>query len=666
MLQPRNLLVQCLWTGGLALVSLLAMYGWPVAATAHPAAMTVSNQSQAITPTVSIELAPENGSFVDTLVSLPGVEYGSASWGDCNNDAAPDILLTGQISSTLKIARVYQQQIGGGFTLAASFTAVIHGAAAWGDYDNDNWLDLALTGDGITGPLAQVWHNKRNSSICTFSLGAANLIGVRHSIVAWGDYTGDGQLDLLLAGDDGTQPVTKFYRNRHGTFTDSGLNLPGIQNGAAALGDYNSDGWVDLLLTGSTIGAAPLTRIYRNDGHGALTDTQAGLPALSSSAAAWGDYDNDGDLDLILEGTSATNTAIAEIYRNDQGAFVKNNTAGTLLGSLDWTEAAWGDYDTDGYLDVLISSNDFASAYRNEITGSFASGIYVGPSRLAAGTAVWGHYDYDRNLDVLLTGRSLTGPVTKIYRYSTIASTLPPEAPRNLTAAVIAPDVVLHWSPPLTDDHTSLSGLSYNLRVGTQPGGIDIIAPMAITGTGYRLLPALGNVYHAQTFTLRNLSLGQKYYWSVQAIDTSFLGSSFAAESTFQIPHRVFLPAILKNFISYYTAEWETEPNNTYLQANGPLKSGRVYRGVHNDEKDYYGLYLRDGGTVDVDMISPSGGTQIQLFYQVADVGHRVGFDPTPPYHINYTGAPGWYYIYVYTNPAYVGTEIYTLTAKFP
>jgi hypothetical protein len=136
------------------------------------AATAVSDQSAAITPTISVELAPENGSFVDTLVSLPGVEYSSASWGDCNNDAAPDILLTGQVSSTLKIARVYQQQIGGGFTLAASFTAVIHGAAAWGDYDNDSWLDIA-DGQVQQAPCAGV-AQQRNGSNCTFP-AAANL-----------------------------------------------------------------------------------------------------------------------------------------------------------------------------------------------------------------------------------------------------------------------------------------------------------------------------------------------------------------------------------------------------------------------------------------------------------------------------------------------------------
>jgi hypothetical protein len=172
-----------------------------------------------------------------------------------------------------------------------------------------------------------------------------------------------------------------------------------------------------LLLTGLTASGAPTTTLFHNNRHDTLIGVEAGLPALSDSAAAWGDYDTDGYLDLLLEGTTSTSYYTAAVYRNNHDTFVWNDKAGNLLGSLDWTGAAWGDFDTDGYLDALISTNSLARAYRNEITGSFAAGIDVGTSGLDNGSAVWGHYDDDRNLDVLLTGRSLSGLVTKIYRY---------------------------------------------------------------------------------------------------------------------------------------------------------------------------------------------------------------------------------------------------------
>jgi hypothetical protein len=667
MFQHRLYLFRGVLAGLLALIGLLAMGAVPSGLAVQLTSTSTPDQLPVITPTISIDLAPDNGPFVEVQsTNLPGVQDGSAHWGDCNNDTASDILLTGQVSSTLRIARVYQQQAGGSFAFAATFADLIHGAAAWGDYDNDGWLDVALTGESAGVPISRLYRNMRNGTTCTFSMTAASLIGVRHSAVAWGDYNGDGQLDLLLAGNNGSQPVTRLYRNNRGSFIDSGLSLPGIQDGAAIWGDYNNDGWVDLLLTGSTVGGAPLTKLYRNTGSGGLIDTQASLPALSNSAAAWGDYDNDGDLDLLLEGTTAAGAYIAEIYRNNQGVLVKNTGADTLMGNFTWTTAAWGDYDTDGYLDAVVSTGGAATVYRNEITGSFAAGIAVGSS-LLSGTVAWGNYDNDLNLDILVAGRDLLGAVvTRIYRYSNITASKPPSMPMNLTAAIAGPNVTLRWSSPITDDHTPLAGLSYNLRVGTQPGGIDVIAPMAMPGTGNRLLPAVGNVYQARAITLTSLSVGQRYYWSVQAIDTSYLGSRFAVEGNFLIPHRAFLPAVLKDHFSYYTSEWETEPNNTYQQANGALKSGQIYRGVHNDEKDYYSVYLQAAGTLGVSMSSPNSGTQLQLFYQIADVDHRVGFDLTSPYQITYTGAPGWYYIYVHTNPALVGSQTYTLTATYP
>jgi hypothetical protein len=670
MFQQRPGLIRCFLATALSLLGALAVACLPTAMAAPIA--SVVDRLPPITSTVPIDLALSNGSFIEApKANLPGVQSGSANWGDCNNDSGSDVLFTGQVSATLRIARVYQQQMDGTFAqpAEAEFSGVMNGAAAWGDYDNDGWLDVALTGESITGPISQIWHNERNGASCAFSL-VANLIGVRNSAGAWGDYNTDGQLDLILVGTDGTQLVTRIYRNDHGSFTDSGLSLPGIQNGAAAWGDYDNDGQADLLLTGTTVNDVPLTKIYHNDGHGVLIEVPTSLPALSDSAAAWGDYDNDGDLDLLLEGKTEAVPAVAALYRNEHGVFVKNVDADQLMGSLTWTGAAWGDYDTDGYVDVLIGSDSFAKAYRNEITGSFATGIQVGPS-LLNGTTAWGHYDTDYNLDILLTGLSGGGRITKIYKYSNFISSAPPDAPTNLSATIDGSDVVLHWSPPLTDDHTLLDGLSYNLRIGTQPGGIDIIAPMAIVTTnltidGYRLLPALGNVYQARSVTLTNLSLGQKYYWSVQAIDTSYLGSNFAEERDFQIPHRVFLPVLLKDFVSVYTSDWETEPNNTYLQANGALESGHTYQGQHNDARDYYSVYLSEGGTISVDMGSSNGGTQIHLFYQVADVAHRLGYDPAPPYHLGFNNQPaGWYYVMVFTDEHYY-TQTYTMTVTYP
>ncbi len=114
-------------------------------------------------------------------------------------------------------------------------------------------------------------------------------------------------------------------------------------------------------------------------------------------------------------------------------------------------------------------------------------------------------------------------------------SNSPPTAPTNLAVQVKGHGGVKMMWGAATDDHTPASGLNYNIRVGSSPGGVDIVSPEADPVTGRRLVVQLGNAYERLFSLVTNLS-GGKYYWSVQAIDTAFAGGAFATESTFVIP----------------------------------------------------------------------------------------------------------------------------------
>ena len=93
--------------------------------------------------------------------------------------------------------------------------------------------------------------------------------------------------------------------------------------------------------------------------------------------------------------------------------------------------------------------------------------------------------------------------------------------------------------------------------------------------------------------------------------------------------------------------------------------SNREYRGYPDDQRDYFSIHPLSGGQITITLKNHTGqGVQLQLFY--GDVGHRVGYDPDPPYKIEYLGDPGWYYIYIYTASGYNNTTAYTLRATFP
>lgn len=156
-----------------------------------------------------------------------------------------------------------------------------------------------------------------------------SLAPVYNSTCKWGDYDNDSDLDILLMGyleisdDSGrvvfNEEVTRIYQNNAGEFTDIEADLPGLYVGAADWGDYDNDGDLDLILCGAS-GSEYVTKLFNNDS-GAFNDTNISLQEVRYGSVAWGDYDNDGDLDLLLSGATSTISRITILYRNDDGVF---------------------------------------------------------------------------------------------------------------------------------------------------------------------------------------------------------------------------------------------------------------------------------------------------------------------------------------------------------
>jgi hypothetical protein len=128
-------------------------------------------------------------------------------------------------------------------------------------------------------------------------------------------------------------------------------------------------------------------------------------------------------------------------------------------------------------------------------------------------------------------------------------------------------------------------------------------------------------------------------------------------------PPRLYLPVLFKNYLHYFDGSCEIEPNNTYTQANGPLRSGLNYCGYPDDAKDYFSVYLGSGGTITVDLTNDVAVGQLQLFYQ--STANRVAIDLAAR-HIAYTGAAGWYYIYIATTAGFSSVTPYTLRVTYP
>lgn len=211
---------------------------------------------------------------------------------------------------------------------------------------------------------------------------------------------------------------------------------------------------------------------------------------LSDGALAWGDYDNDGRLDLVVAGLlTAQGSAATWLYHYDGNDVFSDSTI--PLPGLGYSALAWGDYDNDGRLDLAIAGS---STYQD----SGGSGM------------------------------------TRIYRNGAGTANTPPAAPGGLAVSEVGRAVTLSWSPA-SDNETPAAGLSYNLRVGTAPGADDVFTGMADFASGLRRVPATGNAQKRLSWTLSNLAYS-RYYASVQAIDTAFAGSPWTVEQAVVVP----------------------------------------------------------------------------------------------------------------------------------
>ncbi|MCF8233531.1 MAG: FG-GAP-like repeat-containing protein [Bacteroidales bacterium] len=470
-------------------------------------------------------------SFSVINTSLENVAYSEASWGDIDGDCDLDVVLTGVNTNDEIVTKIFENIDGSFAEIPLELPAVENGSAKFGDYDQDGDQDILITGLGQQGPAAYILENLGNNN---FVDAEAGLPGVENGKSAWGDYDNDGDLDVLLTGNWDTF----IYRNDDGIFVDIGEDFGYFNSSCAAWGDCDNDGDLDLLLSGDS-GAGPVSKLFRND-EGDFFETDIPLYGTMAGVSGFVDFDNDTDMDIYVSGFNSALEPVLRLFINDgEGGFTQDTyyLSGASLTGLDW-----GDFDNDGDQDMVIVGKGagcglyIGRIYRND--GDFFTDIGAGINSFTRGSANWGDYDNDGDLDLLLTGyENDASPRTKLYQNSlgsnTYSLNTPPTVPSGLTALQDGDDVELSWDPS-EDEQTFAFGLSYNLMIGTEPDMMDIQTAMADPETGVRQIAETGNAGQNNSWLVKNLVPGT-YYWKVQAIDHSYCGSDFSESGEFTL-----------------------------------------------------------------------------------------------------------------------------------
>jgi hypothetical protein len=352
-----------------------------------------------------------------TPISTINLDVYAPAWGDLDGDQRVDLVLPSLNATESVVLRNTPT----GFELVPGAIPTTGGTsrsgAAWADFNGDDLLDLyEVTSAGQPDYLH---FNQGNRS---FSIVPSNSGDAHGQSVLVTDFDGDGHADVFVpnGGGYGPQPNHLLRGRPDGTllpWPDNEVTRESLYSHGAAAADFTGDGRVDLFVA-NLYGRDSL---FRNRGDGSferITNSPAAPEHStdSTASAAWCDWDNDGDLDLIKSVAHP-----AALFRNDGGTLV---AAGQLPTANFQTGngIACADFDNDGWLDVLITRRSTGPLlFLGRGSGEFqAAGANALTSRTAGANGfALADYDNDGDVDVLMGNWEGANPAAELFRNET-------------------------------------------------------------------------------------------------------------------------------------------------------------------------------------------------------------------------------------------------------
>jgi len=333
--------------------------------------------------------------------SATGEGLGGVAWLDYDQDDDLDLYLTNGVTAPNAL---FKNNGNGTFTDVTVSAGVASGSGnsgiVVGDIDNDGYPDIFMSGEGaLAGQVSsqtptKLFHNNGDGTFTDIS-STAGVPGVESALsAAMADVNNDGLLDIFIASPGhipllfppGESHSNKLYLNNGNlTFTDitNSAGVTGlytdvfghtVTDGACVVGfnDYNHDGWQDIIVGNCNAFWSPVItpvppipvrptpfNLYRNNGDNTFTDVALSVGLDKAGfwmGLAFGDYDNDGNIDFFA---TSTGTSIGGAYPH---ALFRNNGNGTFSESMQNSgipnsEFGWGctfaDFDNNGALDLF-------------------------------------------------------------------------------------------------------------------------------------------------------------------------------------------------------------------------------------------------------------------------------------------------------------------------
>lgn len=296
-----------------------------------------------------------------------------ASFADFNNDGHVD----GAVSSWYGAEDLLYLNDGNGNLVYRAEAGIVHRSyaetASFGDYDHDGWLDLYITNSGRSRSNF-LYRNLRNGKFERMEDHPLVRDSSLSRAAIWTDINHDGLIDLFVTNEDNT-PNDLYLNTGAGhfeKFSAEGFAASAMSSMTASFGDIDNDGDLDLFVGNSGFYTGQRNQLYRNTGDGFLEilDDPVATSEGCTYGSAFGDFDNDGDLDLAVANGFCKNDRTNVLYENQgDGTFKQVSGLLAVNDNVCSYGLAWGDIDNDGFLDLMIANckNDDADSERPNV-----------------------------------------------------------------------------------------------------------------------------------------------------------------------------------------------------------------------------------------------------------------------------------------------------------
>jgi hypothetical protein len=352
-----------------------------------------------------------------------------SSWGDINNDNFLDLFVPDVWEDKTNILFINNgngtfTEVTTGPVVTDRATS---SGGSFGDFNNDGYLDLFV--QNWFGDNNHFYLNQGDGTFTKVTSGDIVNDGGNSFNSSVTDYDNDGNLDIFVDNGAFTgvgENNFLYHGNGDGTFTKvttGDIVNDGEQSLSSGWCDYDEDGDVDLFVAnGATFDYYGIDNfLYQNNGDGSFTKITEGVVVSdsgNSTGVSWGDYDNDGDFDLFVANWGREDNFL---YRNDGGGTFTKITEGIVVNDGGHSVAgAWGDVDNDGDLDLYVTNdyNENNCYYENNGDGTFTKiteGAFVNDGGRSNG-AVWGDYNMDGFLDLFVPNGQIPSQSNCLYR----------------------------------------------------------------------------------------------------------------------------------------------------------------------------------------------------------------------------------------------------------